>query len=120
MRFDLNLEELLKLSGNVSIHTRHLQALLTEIYKSLNKLNSSFMWNFFERKATKYALKSLDCPKLPDTTTRKFGLNSVISRRNMLWNSIPYDIKGSTNLIEFKKKIKPWDGKIRTCLACRL
>ena len=104
MRFDLSLEELLQLSGRVSIHTKHLQALLTEIYKFLNKLNPSFMWNLFELKRTKYNLKSLNCLKLPEVKTRKFGIKSVIFRGSLLWNSIPNEIKSSTSLIEFKRK----------------
>ena len=84
MRFDLSLEELLQLSGRVSIHTKHLQALLTEIYKFLNKLNPSFMWNLFELKRTKYNLKSLNCLKLPKAKTRKFRINSVIFRGSLL------------------------------------
>ena len=103
LRFDLSFEDLLEYSGVVTIHTKHLQFLLIEIFKSLNKLNPSFMWNLFEKKTTKYNLKSVDTLKLQTTNTRKFGLNSIIFRGSILWNNIPNDIKTSKNLCEFKR-----------------
>ena len=66
-RFDLSLEELLSLSNSPSIHTKHLQMLMTEIYKSINKLNPSFMWNLFEVKEVNYNLRSKRILKLPTT-----------------------------------------------------
>ena len=40
---DLSLGELLQLSGTVSVHTKNLRQLMTEIYKTQNYLNPSFM-----------------------------------------------------------------------------
>ena len=50
MRFDLKLDELLKMSRSYSIHTKYLQLLLVEVYKTLNRLNPSFMWNLFQKR----------------------------------------------------------------------
>ena len=119
MRFDLTLESLLILNEKCSIHTRHLQILLTEVYKSLNKLNPSFMWNLFEKKITKYDLQYFDVLKLNKTNTNRHGLNSIIFRGSLLWNTIPNEFKQARSLIEFKRKIKQWDGNCCTCLSCR-
>ena len=119
LRFNQSFEELLEQSGDFTIHTKHLQYLLIEIYKSLNKLNPNFMWKLFEKKVTKYSLKSIDTLRLKSTNTMKFGLNSIIFRGSILWNSIPNDIKMSSNLSEFKQKVKLWDGQSCTCLSCR-
>jgi len=52
-RFDLDLTDLLQLNGSFSIHTRHLQVLLMEVFKSINKLNPEFnMWKLFENRTT--------------------------------------------------------------------
>ena len=57
-RFDLDLEEQLQLNGGGTVHTKHLQILLTEVFKCLTKLNPEFMWNCFEAKDTAYNLRS--------------------------------------------------------------
>ena len=58
MRFDLPLDELLQMSDSLSIHTKHLQFLRIKIYKTLNKLNPSFMWSLFQRNETKYRFQN--------------------------------------------------------------
>ena len=39
------------------IHTRNLRALMTEVFKSLNKLNLNFMQETFKFKETPYSLR---------------------------------------------------------------
>ena len=43
-------DELLTLDNKLKVHQRHLQFLAIEIYKSKNKLNSSFMWKTYKEK----------------------------------------------------------------------
>lgn len=118
-RFDIDLEELLQLNGGVTVHTKHLRILLTEVYKCLTKLNPEFMWNCFEAKDTIYNLRSQSTVRLPPTNTRSFGLNSILFRGSLLWNTLPNKLKSSTTLHEFKRRIKCWDGSNCTCLICR-
>ena len=49
-----NFEELLIKSNSVSVHQRNLQLLLTEIYKTVNNLNPSFMAEVFVTKDVPY------------------------------------------------------------------
>ena len=118
-RFDLDLPDLLRLSGSFSIHTRHLQFLLTEVFKSLRRLNPEFMWNCFESKYTPYNLRNCDILKLPTAKTRSYGINSMRFRGSILWNSLPNSLKSCSNLAEFKRRIKTWDGSQCNCLNCR-
>ena len=50
--YDESYENLLNRSDDTSIHQKHLRYLAIEVYKSLAKVNSGFMWNFFERNHT--------------------------------------------------------------------
>ena len=52
-----NFEELLIKSNSVSVHQRNLQLLLTEIYKTVNNLNPSFMADVFVTKDVPYNLR---------------------------------------------------------------
>ena len=49
--------ELLALDNKLKIHQRHLQFLAIEMYKSKNKLNSSFMWKTYKEKNIPYSLR---------------------------------------------------------------
>ena len=46
--YDTTYNELLSTNSDVSIHQRHLRFLVTEVFKSVNKLNQHFMWDFFK------------------------------------------------------------------------
>ena len=46
--YDTTYNELLSTNSDVSIHQRHLRFLVTEVFKSVNKLNPHFMWDFFK------------------------------------------------------------------------
>ena len=54
-----NFEELLIKSNSASVHQRNLQLLLTEIYKTVNNLNPSFMAEVFVTKDVPYNLRRL-------------------------------------------------------------
>ena len=44
-------------SNSVSIHPRHLQFLVTEIFKSISQINPEFMWLFFRPKNLSYNIR---------------------------------------------------------------
>ena len=118
-RYDLDQEEILQLHGSFSIHTGHLRVLVTKIFKSLHKLNPEFMWDLFEIKTAHYSLRSQSLLKLPSSNTRSYGLNSIMFRASILWNSLPNQLKCCQTLQEFKRKIRSWDGSQCTCINCR-
>ena len=55
--FNLTLEECLRHTGSVSIHTQNLQYLIVEVYKSLHHLNHEFMWELFLPNVIPYNLR---------------------------------------------------------------
>ena len=50
--FSMDMTEFLRQNGDVRIHTRHLQLLMTEVHKSLNQKNPQIMWELFSLKIT--------------------------------------------------------------------
>ena len=48
--FSESFSEMLQIANTVSIHTRNLRLLMTEIFKSLKELNPPIMWNTFQVK----------------------------------------------------------------------
>ena len=55
--FELDFNSLLAINSDITIHTRHLQFLMVEVYKALKALSPEFMHNLFETKETKYDLR---------------------------------------------------------------
>ena len=47
--YESSFETLLARSGSNNMHIKNLQKLMTEIYKSMNHLNPSIVWNFMKR-----------------------------------------------------------------------
>ena len=113
--------ELLRLSGNCVINVRLKKNLCIEIYKTLNDLNPSFMWEISETRKTKRVV----CEKykinleIPRVNQASFGTKSLRFYGLKIWNSLPYHIKSAKNLLCFKNVIKSWNGSICSCKVCR-
>ena len=83
-----NYEDLLADHYEISINQKHLQFLATDVFKSANKLNSQFMWCFFENHKIPYNLRCGSVVTLSGTNTTTYGINSLNFRGAMLWNII--------------------------------
>ena len=94
------LEKLKKKYG--TIHQHNLQLLMTEIFKTKNNLNPTFMKNIFTERNLQY------------------GIENMQYRGCHLWSSLPSEIKDSNTLAEFKRKIKSWKGNTCICRLCKV
>ena len=77
-------EYVLALDNKLKIHQRHLQFLDIEIYKSKNKLNSSFMRRTYKEKNISYSLRRGISFLIPNAKTQKYGINSLNFRGSVL------------------------------------
>ena len=46
-KYEKSLEELIETVAGITVHAKHLQFLITEVYKSRNQLNPELKWIFF-------------------------------------------------------------------------
>ena len=111
--------ELLEKSGAVSIHHRNLQQLATEIYKALNNLSSSLMSELFKVKETPYALRGCDRLICNNIKTTRYGSESIKFLASKIWELVPHEIKNSSCLAIFKRKIKHWIPIQCPCKLCK-
>ena len=111
-------EELLDRGDTKTTHKKNLENLMMEIYKSKNHLNPECMWDFFVKKDVPYNLRTNELCKLPSVSSQRYGINSLSSRRSLLWNALSDDLKLKTSLVKFKKEIRCWDGNNCTCYIC--
>ena len=90
-------DEVLRLSGSCAINVRLKKGLCVEIYKSLNDLNPSFMWEIFETHKFKKAVKGIRYKvrekykinsEMPRVNQTSFGTKSLRFYGPILWSHI--------------------------------
>ena len=117
--YESTFECLLTKNNEIAIHTKNLQKLMTEVYKSLNQGSPSFMGEFFVQRELTYDLRIKNTLQIPPTKTISFGIKSLAFRGSILWNSMPDTIKSVENVFRFKKGIKAWNGDKCSCNICK-
>ena len=92
---------------------------MIEIYKTMNHLNPSYIWEFFAKKDIPYNLRTKELCGLPSAKSHPYGLNYLLFRGSFLWNTLDDELKRAGTLESFKTGIEEWDGKGCTCLICK-
>ena len=94
--------------NSMDIHTRNLNLMLLEVFKSLNGLGPEIMQNMFIRKQSRYELRSGSVIEVPIyiNYNRVFSINTFDFRATMTWNSLPSEIKSQRSLNLFKLALK--------------
>ena len=111
-------ETLLLYDNSTTIHKRNLQFLMTEMFKTINNENPSFIKEIFVREALVYNLRCMFRLKVPRVLTTKNGLERLSFRGNQIWNSLPKILKELNSVDAFKRAIKGWNGKNCNCRIC--
>ena len=88
--------------------------------KTINKLNPEFLYNIFKVKDNKRLVRkqyklNLETPEWNQVT---FGAKSLKVHGSKVWNGLPFHIKTSENLVQFKSSMKNWDGNSCSCTVC--
>ena len=113
-------ENLLETSKSQSIHSRNIVYLLTEVFKTFNNENPKFLQDMFLKKETTYDLRSSNLLTFPWVEKSRHGLNGLIFRSTLLWNSIPDSIKNLPNTKSFKANLSMASVRIKcTCNLCK-
>ena len=112
-----NYEELFRDNNKVSIHHSHLGALLCESFKSL--INPEFMWSYCFFKSITDNIKKGPLLTLPAAKLTSYGINSVLFRACLSWNSLPQSIKCSESIVELKIKMKDLGNIDCSCILCQ-
>ena len=110
--------ELLCKAESCTLELRRIQAICTEIYKTLNNMVPVYMNNLIITNQSNYSTRrplNLFMPRVNQTT---YGPHSCRYQGTLLWNSMPEEIKTAANLNTFKKLIKNWSGPACKCNFC--
>ena len=101
----LSFDKCLMKEAGITIHVKNLHKLMLEVFKTLNYLNPSYLWDLFNVKQVEYNLRTKNLVVLPKIKAQTCGANSITCRGSILWNVLTDQIKACTNMAAFKKKI---------------
>ena len=98
-----------------------LRNLCVEIYKTINKLNPEFTNNILKVKQNKRLVReqyklNLETPEWNQVT---FGKKRLKIYGSKVWNSLPFHIKTSENLIQFHTNILHFPLRRISAVNCR-
>ena len=106
-------QDLLRTSGDISIHQRCINFLLTEVYKYIYVLSPEIMNEVFSTRANICNTRQFNVFATHIPTSNRYGLNSIPYKANQLWNVLPKNFKYSPSLTLFKNEMKLWQ-----CFNC--
>ena len=92
---------------------------MIEVYKHLNGLSPDIISDIVKLRKNTYNLRNFHTFESENPRTKKFGLDSIAYRASQLWKNVPEEIRNSTSLPMFKKKIKKVPLISCSCNCCR-
>ena len=104
--FSATFEELLLSSNSITVHTKNLQLLVVEIFKSLRHLNPEFMWDSFILKPEVYHLRQGQSLVIPHARSTR-AINTLDFRAALAWNHLPSDLKHEKSLSKLRCNLNP-------------
>ena len=112
-------QDLLRSCGNISIHQRYINSLLTEVYKYIHGLSPEIINEVFSTRVNIYNTRQFNIFETHIPTSNRYGLNSILYKAKQLWNLPPENLKSSPPLTLFKNKIKLWQCFNCPCNICK-
>ena len=98
---------LLDKDKSFTVHERNIQTLAIEVFKVVNGLSPKIMNSVFPLKKTlTHCSKQIFVTR--NVKTVNYGLETISVLGPKIWSILPNDLKLSTNLVEFKMKIRSW------------
>ena len=91
---------------------------VTELFKSMFKINPELMWLFFKQKKISYNLRKGPILNVPRIQSTYYGTKAVHFRVSLLRNNLPANNKSSPSVFEFKTTVKNLRNIDCGCLIC--
>ena len=101
---------LLNKANMKSVFQLRVNRMLTEIYKTINGINPSYLNEIFKLKNVPYAMRDNSRMDQPLRKNTNFGLRSVTYVGSKIWNSLPANVKNAEDLVNFKRALRDWSG----------
>ena len=117
--YNSDYETLLRRANIPSLEVARLRSFAIEIFKIYNDLSPIFISEGFSIPKNQYNLRSGRTLQQRHSNTTKYGLHSFHSFGVKIWNSLPVEMRATTELKTFKNQISTWYGFTCKCSFCR-
>ena len=111
--------ELLQKDNSVTIHTRNIHKLATEMYKIKHNISPNYISDIFPRSYSTYNLRLNSDFRKPVVNTVMWGSETLRNIGPKIWELLPLNIKESPSLKSFKIKVQLWKPENCPCRPCR-
>ena len=113
-------EELLLKDNSVTVHTRNIQLLATEMYKVRNNISPDYIREIFPISNSAYNTRVPNTFKRPSVKTVAWGTETLRNLGPKIWDLLPSDMKKLPTLDLFNIKIKQWKTDKCPCRLCKI
>ena len=101
-------DDMLRMSGQLSIRMNLVRLLAIEVFKCVNGTNPVYLNELFITPESNYDLRNKSRLLQPKFNTYKYGYNSFRYLGSKLWNSLPSHLKNINDLYDFRREIYKW------------
>ena len=117
--YNMDYESLLQKANLPSLELSRIRHIAIEVFKAIYKLNPAYICNMFQLKSHSYSLRSVNTLFQSQKKSTKGGLHSFSYFGSRVWNSLPNELRTTSDLTSFKRQIKNWDGHKCRCNFCK-
>jgi hypothetical protein len=108
--FNSSYDQLLEQAGKTTMLISRLKTLCIEIYKTINRINPTYMQNIFAKSSYRISSRHPNNLEMPQVNQANFGIKSLRMLGPKIWNELPEKIKSTESLENFTIIIKKWEG----------
>ena len=112
-------EKLLEKDGSVTIHSRNLQTLATEMFKVYKNLPPAIIADLFHVQQNNYNLRDDSYFAIPNVKSLYHGTESLSNLRPRIWNLVPDKLTQLVDIHAFKEELKKWKPENCPCRLCK-
>ena len=112
-------EKLLEQDKSVTIHTRNLQILATEMFKVYRNISPPIFSEIFHRRDKNYNLRINSDIAMRNVRSVFHGSQSISYLGPKIWEIVPLELKELTSVVALKKGIKEWKPEECPCRLCK-
>ena len=112
-------EELLRKYNYVTVHTRNLQLLATEMCKVHKNISQNFICDIFPKSDVAYNSRNNKDFVIPLFNSVFWGSETLRIMGPKIWNLLSLEIEETNNLELFTSKIKLWKPQDFPCRLCQ-
>ena len=117
---DSTFSQLLEKDHSITLHTKNLQLLATEMYKMKNHILPCLLSEFVTAREASYNFRAISDFLPYDPRTVHLGTESLSFLGPKVWDLVPSHIKESSNLVLFRTRIKNWLPDNCPCRLCKV